>query len=327
MNLDSRIYVAGHTGLVGSALVRRLKKAGYGNLKLIPSGALDLREQAAVESFFSREKPEYVFLAAAKVGGIYANNAYPAQFIYDNLMIAANVINASFRRGVRKLLFLGSSCIYPRLAAQPMKEDYLLTGPFEPTNEPYAVAKVAGIKLCEAYHRQYGADFISVMPANLYGPNDNFCLQDSHVLPALIRKFHEARERGDPEVEVWGSGKARREFLHVDDLAEACVFLMEHCHYDETGLIINVGSGEDLSIAELAEMIHDITGYRGAIRFNPAKPDGMPRKLLDISRINALGWKARIPLRDGLSEVYRWYKTYGVLDRGKNGGTFPCEKD
>lgn len=302
MELNSKIYIAGHRGMVGSALLRRLQKEGYGNFVLRTSAELDLRNQVAVADFFAKEKPEYVFLAAAKVGGILANNTYRAEFLYDNLEIQNNVIHHAWKYGVKKLLFLGSSCIYPKLAPQPLKEDYLLTGPLEPTNEPYAIAKIAGIKLCDAYRSQYGCNFISVMPTNLYGPHDNYDLNNSHVLPALLRKFHEAKTENKPEVIVWGSGTPRREFLHADDMADACVFLMKNYH--EPGLI-NIGTGEDMSIKELAEMIKEITGYKGKIVFDTSKPDGTPRKLLDVSKLSQLGWRALISLRDGIREVYQ----------------------
>jgi GDP-L-fucose synthase len=304
MNADSRIYVAGHRGLVGSALVRRLQSAGYTNLALAGREIVDLRIQSAVEDFFSRHTPEYVFLAAAKVGGILANSAQPAEFLRDNLAIQTNIIHAAWRHGVRKLLFLGSSCIYPKFAPQPIREDSLLTGPLEPTNEWYAIAKIAGIKMCQAYRQQYGFDAISLMPTNLYGPQDNFDLQSSHVLPALMRKFHEASLNGSPEVAVWGTGSPRREFLHVDDLADAALFLM--LNYDSPE-IVNVGTGEDLTIRELAEMIRRAVGYNGRIVFDASKPDGTPRKLLDVSRLHALGWRARIPLEHGIAGTYQWY--------------------
>lgn len=301
MEKTSKIYIAGHRGMVGSAIMRRLQTEGYGNMVTRTSKELDLRNQAAVADFFEKEKPDYVFLAAAKVGGILANNTYRAEFIYDNLMIQNNVIHNAWKQKVKKLLFLGSSCIYPKMAPQPLKEDYLLTGLLEPTNEPYAIAKIAGIKLCDAYRAEYGCNFISVMPTNLYGPNDNYDLHNSHVLPALIRKFHEAKIKNDPEVVVWGTGKPLREFLHVDDLADACLFLMNN--YDEPGLI-NIGSGVDISIADLAEMVKVITGYSGKITFDPSKPDGTPRKLLDISKLNRLGWKVTIELKEGIQKVY-----------------------
>ncbi|WPX08506.1 GDP-L-fucose synthase [Anaerocellum danielii] len=304
MDKNSRIFVAGHRGLVGSAIVRRLKKEGFTNLILKGREEVDLTRQEEVEKFFEKERPEYVFLAAAKVGGIHANRTYPADFIYQNLMIECNVIHSAYKYGVKKLLFLGSSCIYPRECPQPMKEEYLLSGYLEPTNEAYAVAKIAGLKLCQYYKRQYGANFISCMPTNLYGPNDNFDLNTSHVIPALIRKFHEAKIQDKPYVEVWGTGKPLREFLHVDDLADACVFLMKN--YDDE-LWINVGSGEEVSIAQLAEMIKEIVGYKGEIVFNPEMPDGTPRKLLDISRLKSLGWERKISLYDGLRSTYEWY--------------------
>ena len=304
MDKDSKIYVAGHRGMVGSAIVRRLTKDGYTNLILRTRQELDLLDQQAVQQFFEQERPEYVFLAAAKVGGILANNTYRAQFIYENLQIQNNIIHSAYRYGVKKLLFLGSSCIYPKMAPQPIKEEYLLTGPLEPTNEPYAIAKIAGIKMCEAYNAQYGTNFISTMPTNLYGPHDNFDLQTSHVLPALIRKFHEAKVNHRTYVEIWGTGTPRREFLHVDDLADACVFLMQH--YNDSQFL-NVGVGEDISIKELALLIQDIVGYQGELRFDTSKPDGTPRKLLDVSRLHALGWKARIPLREGIRQTYQWF--------------------
>lgn len=302
MNKKDKIYIAGHRGMVGSAIHRRLKKDGFENFVFRTSDELDLRDQKAVADFFAKEKPEYVFLAAAKVGGILANNTYRAEFLYDNLMIQSNVIENSYRQGAKKLLFLGSSCIYPKLAPQPLKEEYLLTGLLEHTNEPYAIAKIAGIKMCDAYRSQYGCNFISVMPTNLYGPNDNYDLKTSHVLPALIRKFHEAKVNNESEVVVWGSGTPRREFLHADDMADACVFLMKN--YSEAGLI-NIGLGEDLSIKELAEMIKDIVSYKGKIVFDSSKPDGTPRKLMDISKLSALGWKAHISLKDGIVQVYK----------------------
>lgn len=304
MRTQDRIFVAGHRGLVGSAIVRRLQSEGYTNLLLRTRSELDLTDGRAVREFFEAERPDYVFLAAARVGGIMANDTYPADFIRDNLAIALNVIDAAWRVRVEKLLFLGSSCIYPKFAPQPMREEHLLTGVLEPTNEPYAVAKIAGIKLCQSYNRQYGTRFISAMPTNLYGPGDNFDLQTSHVLPALIRKFHEAKESGAPAVTIWGTGSPRREFLHVDDLAEACLFLMRN--YDD-GEIVNVGVGEDLTIRELAELVQEVVGYSGEIVFDVGKPDGTPRKLLDTGRINALGWRPRISLRDGIAETYRWY--------------------
>mgnify|MGYP001817379117 FL=1 len=304
MKAEDRIYVAGHRGLVGSAIVRRLRADGFDNLLLRTSRQLDLREQAAVREFFRAENPDYVILAAAKVGGILANDSYPADFIYDNLMMEANVIHASYENRVKKLLALGSTCIYPKMAPQPLKEEYLLSGPLEPTNEWYAVAKIAGIKLCQAYQRQHGCRFIAAMPTNLYGPGDNFDLKNSHVLPALIRKFHEAKLSGSPSVTLWGSGKPLREFLHVDDLADACLFLLEN--YTEPD-IINVGVGEDLSIAELAELVRDIVGFEGKIEYDASKPDGTPRKLVDTTRINALGWKASTGLREGVEATYAWF--------------------
>jgi GDP-L-fucose synthase len=306
MNPASLIFVAGHRGLVGSAIVRRLEREGYRNLLLAGRDQLDLRDQAAVNDFFAREKPEYVFLAAAKVGGILANDTYPAEFLRDNLLIEANVIDSAWHAGTRKLLFLGSSCIYPKFAPQPMREEHLLTGALEPTNEWYAIAKIAGIKLCQSYRKQYGFNAISLMPTNLYGPGDNFDLQSSHVLPALMRKFHEAAASGAKEVSIWGSGSPRREFLHVDDLADASVFLMLNC---DSGDIVNVGVGEDLSIRELAEMVQRVTGFKGQLAFDASKPDGTPRKLLDVSKIHALGWTASIPLERGLAETYEWYRS------------------
>ncbi len=301
MEKEAKVYVAGYRGMVGSAIVRELKRKGYNNLIFRSSSDLDLRDQSAVKAFFEEEKPDYVFLAAAKVGGINANNIYRAEFLYDNLMIESNVIHQAYAHDVKKLLFLGSSCIYPKLAPQPLKEEYLLQGFLEPTNEPYAIAKIAGIKLCEAYRDQYGANFISAMPTNLYGPNDNYDLQNSHVLPALMRKFHTAREEAKASVEVWGSGKPMREFLHVDDLAEACVFLMEE--YDEKPFV-NIGTGEDVSIRELAESIKEVVGFEGELVWDDTKPDGTPRKLMDVSRIHNLGWKHKIDLKEGLKMVY-----------------------
>lgn len=304
MDKQSRIFVAGHRGLVGSAIVRRLRAEGFGNLLLAGRDQLDLTNQALVDAFFQAERPEYVFLAAAKVGGIHANNAYPAEFIRDNLVIQTNVIHSAWRAGISKLCFLGSSCIYPKLAQQPMKESALLTGPLEPTNEWYAIAKIAGIKMCQAYRRQYGFDAISLMPTNLYGPGDNFDLQNSHVLPALIRKFHEAKLAMAPEVVVWGTGTPRREFLYVDDLAYAAIFLMQNYSGEEH---LNVGVGEDITIAELAQMVAGVVGYRGTIVRDSNKPDGTPRKLLDVSRLRALGWQARVPLRNGIEQTYAWF--------------------
>jgi GDP-L-fucose synthase len=298
---EAKIYVAGHRGMVGSALVRRLTQEGFTNLVTRTSSELDLRSQQAVADFFAQEKPDYVILAAAKVGGIQANNIYRAEFLYDNLMIESNVIHQAYLNKVQKLLFLGSSCIYPKLAPQPLKEDALLTGELESTNEPYAIAKIAGIKLCDAYRSQYGCNYISAMPTNLYGPHDNYDLKNSHVLPALLRKFHEAKEAGAPEVEVWGTGTPRREFLHVDDLADACYWLLEN--YNEPGLV-NIGTGTDLSIRELAEMVQRIVGYQGTIRFNSDYPDGTPRKLMDVSKLAEYGWIAKVPLEEGVQAVY-----------------------
>jgi len=307
---DARIYVAGHRGLVGSALLRRLKAGGYRNLVLRTRDELDLCCQADVETFFRREKPTHVFLAAAKVGGILANDTFPADFIRDNLVMQANVIDSGYRNGVEKLLFLGSSCIYPRLAPQPIKEEYLLTGPLEPTNEAYAVAKIAGLEMVRAYGRQYGFRSVSAMPTNLYGPNDNFDLRTSHVLPALLRKFHEAKTAGAKEVSIWGSGTPRREFLYVDDLADACLFLMNS---SEDGLF-NVGVGEDITIRELAMLISSTVGYTGELRFDTTKPDGTPRKLLDVSRLQALGWRAKTSLADGIAATYSWF----LSNRGRD---------
>jgi len=301
MQLNDKIYIAGHRGMVGGAIRRRLQTLGYNNLLTRSSADLDLRNQSAVNEFFASEQPDYVFLAAAKVGGIYANNTYRAEFLYDNLMMEANIIHAAYKQGVKKLMFLGSSCIYPKMAPQPLKEDSLLTGPLEMTNEPYAIAKIAGIKLCEAYRDQYGCNFISVMPTNLYGIGDNYHPENSHVLPALIRRFHEAKEAGKPSVSVWGSGTPRREFLFADDLAEACVYLM--LHYDGKELV-NIGTGEDLSIKELAETVKDVVCYDGRIVFDPSKPDGTPRKLMDVSRLHNLGWKHTTELKEGLVQAY-----------------------
>ena len=302
MNTHDKIYVAGHRGMVGSAIVRKLGEQGFENIVVRTSGELDLRNQQAVEDFFVQEKPAYVFLAAARVGGIMANNSFRADFLYDNLMIQNNVMHAAYKNNVTKLMFLGSSCIYPKLAPQPLKEAYLLTGLLEHTNEPYAIAKIAGIKLCDAFRDQYGCNFISVMPTNLYGPNDNYDLKKSHVLPALMRKFHEAKINGHNSVTIWGTGTPRREFLHVNDLADACYFLMQR--YNEPGLI-NVGIGEDITIKDLALLIKEIVGYSGAIEHDLSKPDGTPRKLMDVSRLQALGWKAKIHLREGIAEVYK----------------------
>lgn len=302
--LDAKIYVAGHNGLVGSAIMRRLQSAGYKNLVTRRSSELDLRDQSAVNQFFSGERPHYVFLAAAKVGGILANSTYPAQFIYDNLAIATNVIHACHTNGATKLLNLGSSCIYPKFAPQPIKEESLLTSPLEETNRAYAVAKIAAIELCDSYRLQYGSDFISAMPTNMYGPGDNFDLNSSHVLPALMHKMIEAKQSGAPTVEIWGSGKPLREFLYVDDLADACVFLMET--FSEPGPI-NVGTGKDITIRDLACLIREIVGYSGDLAFDATKPDGTPRKLLDVTRIHALGWQPHTPLRQGIEKTYRWY--------------------
>jgi GDP-L-fucose synthase len=301
MKLTDKIYIAGHRGMVGGAIKKKLISLGYQNLLLRTSGELDLRNQQAVNGFFGTEKPDYVFLAAAKVGGIHANNTYRAEFLYDNLMIAANIIHAAYENKVNKLMFLGSSCIYPRMAPQPITEDSLLTGPLEATNEPYAIAKITGIKLCEAYRQQYGCNFISVMPTNLYGIGDNYHPENSHVLPALIRRFHEARTAGKPSVTVWGTGTPKREFLFADDLADACVYLMHHYDGAET---INVGTGEDLSIRELAETVKAVTNYEGEIIFDSSKPDGTPRKLLDVSRLHSLGWKHSVDLETGIHLAY-----------------------
>jgi GDP-L-fucose synthase len=332
MEKDSRIFVAGHRGLVGSAIVRKLQSEGYNNLALRTHRELDLVNQRDASRFFETERPEYVFLAAAKVGGILANNSYPAEFIYENLSIQTNVIHASYKVGVKKLLFLGSSCIYPRECPQPMREEYLLTGRLEPTNEPYAIAKIAGIRMCQSYNRQYGTKFVSVMPTNVYGPGDNFDLETSHALPALIRKFHEGkisdRGRATPSkidlpkvgnftgqasngktVTIWGTGTPRREFLHVDDLADACLFVMNH--YDGSE-IVNIGAGKDISIRELAELIRDIMGFSGEIHYDISKPDGTPRKLLDVSRLESLGWRSKISLREGIEKTYQWYVREGA---------------
>jgi GDP-L-fucose synthase len=313
MNKNAKIFVAGHRGLVGSALVRRLQSDGYQNLVLRSSAELDLRNQAAVESFFQSERPDYVFLAAAKVGGIQANNNFPADFLRDNLQIQSNVIDSAYRHGVTKLLFLGSSCIYPKHAPQPMPESCLLTGPLEPTNEWYAIAKIAGVKMCQAYRRQYGFNAISVMPTNLYGAGDNFDLQNSHVLPALIRKFHEGKLANTSTVTVWGSGTPKREFLHVDDLANACLFLMNNYEREE---LINVGWGEDISVRELADLIKSTVGFAGAIEFDRSKPDGTARKLLDVTKLSSLGWAPTINLREGLTSTYEWFKRHSDDVRG-----------
>lgn len=304
MNKDSKIYVAGHRGLVGSVIVRNLEERGYTNIICRTHKELDLTRQADVEKFFEEEKPEYVFLAAAKVGGIHANNTRPAEFIYENLMIESNIIHSAYKYGVRKLLFLGSSCIYPKFATQPIKEEYLLTGELEPTNEAYAIAKITGIELCKFYRRQYGCDFISAMPTNLYGINDNFDLETSHVLPALIRKFHEAKINTQEEVVMWGTGKPLREFMYVDDLADALVHLMLN-YSDE--IHVNMGTGKDLSIGELAQIVKEVVGYEGKIVNDLSKPDGTPRKLLDVSRLEATGWKYKTELREGIEKVYKWY--------------------
>jgi GDP-L-fucose synthase len=307
---NSRIYVAGHRGLAGSAIHRRLVSGGFKNPIVRNRGDLDLRDQQAVERFFAEQRPEFVFLAAAKVGGILANSTYPAEFIYENLAVQNNVIHSAWKNGTTKLVFLGSSCIYPKLAPQPMREEHLLTGPLEPTNQWYAIAKIAGIKMAQAYRRQYGFNAISLMPTNLYGPGDNFDLQSSHVLPALIRKFHEARFNGSPQVVVWGTGTPRREFLHVDDLADAAVFLMLNYDDDE---IVNIGTGVDATIRELAEMVARATGYKGDIVFDTSKPDGTPRKLLDVSKLTALGWKSSVPLEAGIAQTYEWYIGQAIL--------------
>ena len=320
MNKSDKIYVAGHRGLVGSALMRRLERGGYRNLVSRPHSELDLTNQAAVEAFFAREKPRHVFLAAGSVGGITANATYPARFIYDNLAIEVNVIDASHRHGVDKLLFLGSSCIYPKLAPQPMKEEYLLTGTLEPTNEPYAIAKIAGLKMCAAYNREHGTQYLCVMPTNLYGPGDNFDPETSHVLPALIRKVHEAKERDSQEIVLWGSGEPLREFLHSDDLADACIHLMERHRAADLGEFVNIGAGREISIRELAMLIAEIAGYRGRLVYDSSKPDGTPRKLLDSSRLAALGWNARIALREGITAVFA---EYAAAHRRKTAATAP----
>ncbi len=305
MEKNSKIFVAGHRGLVGSAIVRALQKDGFKNLLLKTKSELDLTSQQAVNVFFEREKPEYVFLSAAKVGGIMANKTYPAEFIYQNLAIETNIINAAKNNNVKKLLFLGSSCIYPRMCPQPIKEEYLLTSELEPTNKAYALAKIAGIVMCQSYHEQYGSNFISLMPTNLYGTGDNFDLNNSHVLPAMIRKFHEAKIKNDASVTLWGTGRVMREFLHVDDLANACLYLMQN--YNEPD-VVNVGTGEDVTIKELAEKIQHVVGYSGTINWDTSKPDGTPRKLLDVSKLHNLGWKHTISLDDGLASTYEWYK-------------------
>lgn len=307
MNKSDKIYIAGHRGMVGSAILRQLQNQGFDNFLLRTSAELDLRNQQMVADFFQNEKPDYVFLAAAKVGGIIANNIYRGAFLYENLMIQNNVIHHSYLNNVKKLMFLGSSCIYPRLAPQPLKEEYLLTGLLEPTNEPYAIAKIAGIKMCDAYRDQYGCNFISVMPTNLYGPNDNYDLNTSHVLPAMLRKFIVAKRNGDKSVTIWGTGSPKREFLYADDLAEACVFLMDK--FNDPGLV-NIGVGEDISILELANLIKNITGFEGEIIKDTSKPDGTPRKLMDISKLNALGWKAKVSLEEGIKKVYNEMKDH-----------------
>ena len=305
MNKKSKIYIAGHRGMVGSAIHRKLLGMGFTNIITRTSSELDLRVQEPVNEFFEMERPDYVFLAAAKVGGIWANQSFPADFIYQNIVVQCNVIHSAYATGVKKLLFLGSSCIYPKLAPQPMKEEYLLTGLLEHTNEPYAIAKIAGIKMCDAYRAQYGCNFISVMPTNLYGPNDNYDLQNAHVLPTLIRKFHEAKQNGDPAVTIWGTGTPMREFLHADDLADACCFLMEN--YNQDGLV-NIGTGEDVTITQLALLIKEVVGYEGDLIYDASKPDGTPRKLMDVSKLTNLGWKYSIELKDGLKQVYNDYK-------------------
>ncbi len=305
MHQDGKIYIAGHRGMVGSAISRKLKEAGFTNFVTRVSSELDLRNQQAVTDFFDQEKPDYVFLAAAKVGGIMANNTYRGEFLYDNLMIQNNVIHSAYRYNVKKLMFLGSSCIYPKLAPQPLKEEYMLTGPLEETNEPYAIAKIAGIKMCDAYRAQYGCNFISVMPTNLYGPNDNYDLNNSHVLPALIHKIHQAHLENAPFVTIWGTGTPRREFLHADDLADACYYLMQH--YNEAGLV-NIGVGHDISILDLAHLVARTVGYKGDIRNDLSKPDGTPRKLMDVSKIHSMGWKASIKLEEGIARVYEEFR-------------------
>lgn len=306
MNKEAKIFIAGHRGMVGSAIHRRLLSLGYTNIVIRTSAELDLRIQERVNEFFEAERPSYVFLAAAKVGGILANNTYRADFIYENIMIQSNIIHSSYATGVKKLMFLGSSCIYPKMAPQPLKEEYLLTGLLEPTNEPYAIAKIAGIKMCDAYRSQYGCDFISVMPTNLYGPNDNYDLQNAHVLPSLVRKFHEAKINNTPEVTIWGTGSPKREFLHADDLADACIYLMNT--YSDDGLV-NIGTGEDISIHELALMIKEVVGYQGSVVYDRTKPDGTPRKLMDVTKLTSLGWTYTIPLKRGLEMVYQEYQS------------------
>ena len=315
MKYYSKIYIAGHRGMVGSAIKRKLESKGYTNLITRTRNELDLTNQQAVDDFFEAENLEYVILAAAKVGGILANSTYPAEFIYDNIMIEANVIHAAYKNGVKKLLFLGSSCIYPKLAPQPLKEEYLFTGELEMSNEAYAVAKIAGIRFCKHYNDQYGTNFMSVMPTNLYGQNDNYDLETSHAMAALIRKFHEAKINNAPQVVVWGTGTPKREFLHVDDMADACIYLMENHDASDIGEFINIGAGKDLTISELAELIKDVIGYDGEIVYDASKPDGTPRKLLDASKLTKLGWKAKINLRDGISRTYDWYKENIVDDK------------
>jgi len=317
MNKEAKIYIAGHRGLVGSALVRRLQAKGYSNLVMRTHAELDMTDQKAVRGFFASEKPEYVLLAAAKVGGIHANNTYPAEFIHQNLAIQTNVIHEAWRNNVQRLLFLGSSCIYPKDCPQPIKEEYLLTGPLEPTNRPYALAKIAGIEMCHAYNRQYGTRYMAVMPTNLYGPNDNYDLNNSHVLPALIRKMHEAKQRGDKEVVVWGTGTPRREFLYSEDMADACIFLLEQgedkfasLFNDEQPPLVNIGCGEDLTIRELAEQVAAVVGFKGKLTFDTSKPDGTMRKVMDVSRINALGWKREMQLQDGIALSYQDMQQY-----------------
>ncbi|MFT4660451.1 MAG: GDP-L-fucose synthase [Ulvibacter sp.] len=311
MNKSDKIYIAGHRGMVGSAILRKLKTEGFDNIVYRKSSELDLKDQVAVKEFFEKEKPKHVVLAAAKVGGIVANNTYRAEFIYENIMIQSNVIHQAYVTGVDKLLFLGSSCIYPKMAPQPLKEEYLLNDVLEPTNEPYAIAKIAGIKMIEAYRAQYGREYISAMPTNLYGPNDNYDLQNSHVLPALIRKFHEAKIENKPSVEIWGTGSPKREFMHVDDLADACFYLMQNYNED---LFVNVGTGEDVSIKDLALMIKDIVGFDGELTFDLSKPDGTPRKLMDVSRLNNMGWKHKINLKQGIKSVYADIISTGKFD-------------
>ncbi|MCK6259025.1 GDP-L-fucose synthase [Fictibacillus sp. KIGAM418] len=315
MERNSKIYVAGHRGLAGSAILRKLENEGYTNLVYRTSNELDLRDPLQVHSFFEKENIDYVFLAAAKVGGIVANNEYPADFIRDNLLIQTNVIDAAYRSEVKKLLFLGSTCIYPKMAPQPLKEEYLLTGELEPTNEPYAIAKIAGIKMCQSYNRQYGTKYISVMPTNLYGVNDNFDLETSHVLPALLRKFHEAKEKNKPSVEIWGTGTPKREFLYSDDLADACLFLMDNYEGND---IVNIGMGEDLEIKELAYKIKDVVGYEGELQFDTSKPDGTPRKLVDVTKLNSLGWKASTSLDEGLQKAYDCFLQYLKSEKETN---------